>query len=104
MHNTNPTLIILGQMGFSLILGTFFGALPSAMVEATPLHVRCSALSLGFNVTAGIVGGLTPLAATWLVHRTADDFSPAYMIMTAAAISLTAMVFYREPYRREAPA
>jgi MHS family proline/betaine transporter-like MFS transporter len=104
MHHTNPTLIMLGQLGFSVILGTFYGALPSAMVEATPVHVRCSALSLGFNVTTGIVGGLTPLVAAWLVHRTADDFSPAYMIMTAAAISLAAMAFYREPYRSEAPA
>jgi MHS family proline/betaine transporter-like MFS transporter len=104
MHHTNPTLIILGQLGFSLILGTFFGALPSAMVEAVPAQVRCSALSLGFNVTSGIVGGLTPLVAAWLVHRTADDFSPAYMITAAAAISLLAMVFYREPYRREVPA
>jgi MFS transporter, MHS family, proline/betaine transporter len=104
MHHTNPTLIILGQLGFSLILGTFFGALPSAMVEATPVRVRCSALSLGFNVTSGIVGGLTPLVAAWLVHRTVDDSTPAYMIMAAAAISLAAMVFYREPYRGEVPA
>src|SRR5260370_772975 len=77
MHHTNPTLIILGQLGFSLILGTFFGALPSAMVEAVPAQVRCSALSLGFNVTSGIVGGLTPLVAAWLVHRTAAHCRPA---------------------------
>jgi MHS family proline/betaine transporter-like MFS transporter len=73
-------------------------------VEAAPREVRCSALSLGFHVTAGIVGGLTPLVAVWLVHRTDDDFSPAYMIMAAAAISLLAMVFYREPYSSEVPA
>jgi MHS family proline/betaine transporter-like MFS transporter len=82
----------------------FWATLPSAMVEAAPQKVRCSTLALGFNVTAGIVGGLTPLVATWLVHRTEDDLSPAYMIMAAAAISLVAMVFYREPVASEAPA
>jgi MHS family proline/betaine transporter-like MFS transporter len=61
-------------------------------------------LSLGFNVTVGIIGGLTPLVATWLVHRTEDDFTPAYMMMGAAAISMIAMVFYREPYAGEVPA
>jgi MFS transporter, MHS family, proline/betaine transporter len=104
MHHANPTMILAGQLGFTLMIGMFWGTLPSAMVEAAPREVRCSALSLGFNVTAGIVGGLTPLAAAWLVHRTDDDFSPAYMIMAAAAISMVAMVFYREPYRREATA
>jgi MFS transporter, MHS family, proline/betaine transporter len=104
MHHTNPTMILAGQLGFTLMIGMFWGTLPSAMVEAAPPEVRCSVLSLGFNVTAGIVGGLTPLVAAWLVHRTEDDFSPAYMIMAAAAISMLAMVFYREPYRREATA
>ncbi len=104
MHHTNPTMILLGQLGFSLILGMFWGTAPVAMTEAVPQGVRCSAMALGFNVTTGIVGGLTPLVATWLVHRTDDDFTPAYMIMTAAAISLLAMVFYREPYAGEVPA
>jgi len=104
MHHTNPTMIMAGQLGFSVIVGMFWAILPSAMVEAAPQKVRCSTLALGFNVTAGIVGGLTPLVATWLVHRTEDDLSPAYMIMAAAAISLVAMVFYREPVASEAPA
>jgi len=102
MHHANPTMILAGQLGFTLSIGMFWGTLPAAIVEATPRHVRCSALSLGFNVTAGIVGGLTPLAAAWLVHRTADDFSPAYLMMGAAAISMVAMVFYREPVGGEA--
>jgi MFS transporter, MHS family, proline/betaine transporter len=104
MHHSDPTMILAGQLGLGLSVGLFWGTLPAAMVEAVPRHVRCSALSLGFNVTAGIIGGLTPLAATWLVHRTADDLSPAYMMMGAAAISLAAMVFYREPVASEAPA
>ncbi len=102
MHHPDPTMILAGQLGFTLIVGIFWGTVPAAMVEAAPRNVRCSALSLGFNVTAGIVGGLTPLVATWLVRRTEDDFSPAYMIMGAAAISLVAMVFYREPAVEEA--
>jgi MHS family proline/betaine transporter-like MFS transporter len=104
MHHTHPAMILAGQLGFAVILGTFWGTLPAAMAEAAPRGVRCSALALGFNVTTGVVGGLTPLVATWLVHRTEDDFSPAYMIMAAAAISMLAMVFYREPIPTEGPA
>jgi MHS family proline/betaine transporter-like MFS transporter len=104
MHHANPAMILSGQHGFTLLVGIFWGTLPAAMVEVAPREVRCSALSLGFNVTAGVVGGLTPLAAAWLVHRTEGDFAPAYMIMGAAAISLLAMVFYREHVPSEARA
>jgi MHS family proline/betaine transporter-like MFS transporter len=55
---------------------------------------------LGYNVPLGILGGLTPLAATWLVARTADDLSPAYMIMAAAAVSTIALLLVPETFRQ----
>jgi MHS family proline/betaine transporter-like MFS transporter len=99
MHHPDPVMIGLGQAGFVVTLGMFFGAQAAAIVEAAPPQVRCSALALGSNVTSGIVGGLTPLAAAWLIHRTADEFTPAYMIMAAAAVSLLAMLLYRGEMR-----
>ena len=69
------------------------------MVEAAPVAVRCTAIALGYNVTLGIVGGLSPLVATWLVHRTGDNLAPAFMIMAAAAISFVATLFYKETSR-----
>jgi MHS family proline/betaine transporter-like MFS transporter len=101
MHHADPVMIGLGQAGFVLILGLYFGAQAATLVEATPRQVRCSAVALGCNVTLGVVGGLTPLVATWLIHRTADEFTPAYMIMAAAAVSLLAMLLYRGETRAD---
>ena len=40
------------------------------------------------------------MVATWLVHRTNDDLSPAYMVMAAAAVSFVmALLFFKETYR-----
>ena len=61
--------------------------------------MRCTAIALGYNVTLGVVGGLSPLVATWLVERTGDDLSPAFMIMAAAAISFLAVLGFRERSR-----
>jgi MHS family proline/betaine transporter-like MFS transporter len=69
------------------------------MVEAAPAAVRCTAIALGYNVTLGIVGGLSPLAATWLVARTGNDYSPAFMIMAAAAITFVALLRFKETYK-----
>jgi hypothetical protein len=43
----------------------------------------------------GAVGGLSPLVATWLVERTADQLAPAYLVMAAVAISFLSVLTFR---------
>ena len=99
MHHDDSALVLLGQMGFVIAVGTFVGTQPTIMVEAAPVAVRCTAIALGYNVTLGVVGGLTPLAATWIIERTGNDYSPAFMIMAAAVISFVALVSFKETYK-----
>jgi MFS transporter, MHS family, proline/betaine transporter len=99
MHQPESGVIALGQLGFVLSVGAFIGVQPALMVEAVPAEIRCTAIALGYNVTLGLVGGLSPLAATWLVHRTENNYSPAFMIMIAAAISFAAILRFDETYR-----
>jgi len=96
MHHDHRLLVQLGQLGFVLSVSMFLGTQPTLMVEEVPAAVRCTAIALGYNVTLGLVGGLSPLAAAWLVDRTGDDLSPAYMIMAAAAISFLSVLGFRE--------
>jgi len=101
MHHSDPALILAGQLGFALALGMSWGVLPALLVESTPAGVRCTVIALGFNITMGIVGGVTPLIATWLVARTHQDLSPAFLIMAAAAISFLSLLSFSESYRKE---
>jgi MHS family proline/betaine transporter-like MFS transporter len=99
MHHPDPLMIGLGQAGFVVIVGMVSGVIPSALVEAAPYHVRCTVVALGYNTAMGFIGGLTPLAAEWLINRTTNDLSPAWMMMAAAALSLFATLFHRETFR-----
>lgn len=99
MHQSDGALVLLGQLGFVLAVGGFIGGQPAMMVEAVPSEIRCTAIALGYNVTLGVVGGFSPLIATWLVQRTGNDFSPAFMIMVAAAVSIAAILKFGETYR-----
>ncbi|MBV8185821.1 MAG: MFS transporter [Alphaproteobacteria bacterium] len=94
MHHSNPALILAGQFGFVLSVGTALGVQPSLMVEATPPAIRCTVIALGFNLSFGLLGGLSPLAAAWLVQRTDMDLTPAYMIMAAAALSFVVLLTF----------
>ena len=55
--------------------------------------------SAGYNLCYGLCGGLSPLAATWLVERTGDEIAPAFLIMTSAAVTFVTLFFLRESYR-----
>jgi len=99
MHHPDPLPVLIGELGFVLIVGVMSGVIPAALAEAAPADARCTTVALGHNLAMGVIGGLTPLAAEWLMHRTANDLSPAYMLMAAAAISLFATFFQRETYR-----
>jgi MHS family proline/betaine transporter-like MFS transporter len=56
-------------------------------------------VALGYNLCFGVIGGLTPLMAAWLVDRTGDEIAPAFMIMAAAAITFATVLRFRETYR-----
>ena len=99
MHHPSAELAQLGQLGLVLIVGLFVGALPAAMVECAPPSVRCTVVALGYNVTLGVIGGLTPLVAAWLVERTGDELAPAFLIMATAVISFLVILRMPETYR-----
>jgi MHS family proline/betaine transporter-like MFS transporter len=103
MHHPSPVMVLLGQMGLTVIFGLFSGTQSTMMIESTPSQIRCTAVGLGHNACLGVVGGLTPLVAAWLVERTADELAPAYLIMIAAAISLFGAWRMKETFRTPLP-
>jgi MHS family proline/betaine transporter-like MFS transporter len=100
LNHPSALLAQLGQLGFVFLVGIYYAALPATLVEAAPARVRCTAVALGYNLCYGLFGGLSPLAATWLVQRTGDEIAPAFLIMAAAAVTLATVFFLRESYRR----
>ncbi|MCP4999734.1 MAG: MHS family MFS transporter [Hyphomicrobiales bacterium] len=96
MHQPNLGLILIGQYMFGAMLALGYPVYTLMMAEALPVHLRCSVLSIGSGIGAGVVGGMAPLAATFMVDKTGNDLSPAYLIMGAAAISLIATLRFRE--------
>ena len=100
MYQQSMVMIQLSQLCFAIIAGTYLGVMPAFMVELPSPQVRSTTIALGYNLTAGVIGGFTPFAAAWLIHRTRDDISPAYILMAAAAISLAAILSTKESYRK----
>jgi len=77
MHHPDTSVILLGQLSFAVLVAGFAGVSPAAMVELVPDRLRCTVLSVGYNLGFGILGGLTPMVAVYTITRSHDDLSPA---------------------------
>jgi MHS family proline/betaine transporter-like MFS transporter len=58
------------------------------MVEAFPKHVRCSGLSVGYNLSMSIFGGTVPMVSVYLISETGNALAPAWYL---AAVSIIAV-------------
>ena len=99
LDHPSALLAQLGQLGLVLLIGVYNGALPAALVEAAPPTVRCTSVALGYNLCYGLFGGLSPFVATWVVERTGNEITPAFLMMASAAVTFVTIFWFRETYR-----
>lgn len=92
MHHPDPMLAVASQCALAALIGCFVGVAPTYMAELLPGSLRCTTVSLTYNIGFGVLGGLTPMAALWFMHVEANALSPAYLLITAAAVSLLAVL------------
>ncbi|MEP6688120.1 MAG: MFS transporter [Gemmatimonadales bacterium] len=92
MARGTPAAIFGGQAGLAVLIGMGGGALPAAMAELTPWRVRCTVLSVGYNVGMALLGGTTPMVATWLLVRSGHALAPAVYLAAASALACIAAI------------
>ncbi|HEX5385525.1 MAG TPA: MFS transporter [Gemmatimonadales bacterium] len=90
MMRGTPAAILAGEAGLALSIGACGAVLPAAMAELAPWRVRCTVLSVGYNLSVALLGGSTPMVAAWLVSRTQVALAPGVYLAIAAATSLVA--------------
>jgi MHS family proline/betaine transporter-like MFS transporter len=90
MARGSPAAILAGQVGLGLVVGVNGATLPAAMAELAPWRVRCTVLSVGYNVALAFLGGTTPMVAEWLVSRTGFTLAPAVYLSGAAVVTFIA--------------
>jgi MHS family citrate/tricarballylate:H+ symporter-like MFS transporter len=87
---------------FSVIFGSYNGAMVVFLTEIMPAHVRASGFSLAYSLATGVFGGFTPAVSTYLIHITGNRAMPGAWLSFAALMGLTATVLLSrfEPARR----
>ena len=91
MTNTGGTLAAgVSQIVCAVLLAVPCGVAPALFVELFPTRARAWGYSVSFNVSLGVVGGLTPAVATWLIAASGSNTAPAtYAVLLALVAAIT---------------
>jgi MFS transporter, MHS family, proline/betaine transporter len=101
MARGDPAGILAGQVGLGLLVEATGGMMPATMAELAPWRVRCTVMSVAYNVGMALLGGTTPLVAAWLLARTGLPLAPAMYLAGAAALTFVgALLLPKTPVHR----
>jgi MHS family shikimate/dehydroshikimate transporter-like MFS transporter len=90
------TIVLTIVIALSLGHGTMFGLQSTYFPELFGTNVRYSGASFGFQLSAAIGGGLSPIVAATLVDRLGGTAGVSLMLIMLAAITFVAVLFARE--------
>jgi len=94
---------IIVQVIMMFILAVPLGSAPAMFVELFPSADRLSGYSVSYNLGLGVIGGATPMFATWLIQISGFAIAPAGMLLVASLLAFVAMAWIkdrsREPLR-----
>jgi len=84
--------VFAAQMVFALLITFPLGAAPALLVELFPSDDRLTGYSIAFNIGIGVVGGTTPMIATWLIDTTSDISTPAFYLSALATVAVVSLL------------
>ena len=89
----NPTFgrLLTVELWFSVIFGSYNGAMVVYLTEIMPAEVRATGFSLAYSTATALFGGFTPFVCTYLIHETGNKAMPGAWLGLAAALALTAV-------------
>ena len=99
LHQENMLGIWIAQIGLALLIGILSGSSPAMMVELFPSETRLTAYSISLNLGIGIVGGTSPLIATWLIEVSGNFYAPAFYLLGAGLLGAIAIGFMSDRSR-----
>ncbi len=83
----------VGQLGLAVIVTAYLGTLPTVFVMLHGARLRCSSLSIGYNLAVAVFGGTAPLVATTLVSLTGWEASPGLYFAVSALAGLVLLAY-----------
>jgi MFS family permease len=93
VHEPSFARLLTVELWFSLLYGSYNGAMVVFLTEIMPIDVRTSGFALAYSMATAIFGGFTPALSTFLIHISGNRAIPGLWLSFAAACGLAATLF-----------
>jgi MFS family permease len=105
LNTREPALIWLAMSLAAIGMGSLYGLVGAILAELFEARVRCSGISLGYQM-AGLLGGApAPFIATFLIHWAGGStWYVASYVAATALVTLVAVYLAQQRHRRIDPA
>jgi MHS family proline/betaine transporter-like MFS transporter len=91
--------VLAAQLTFAVLIVFPLGAAPALLVELFPTDDRLTGYSIAFNIGIGVVGGTTPMIATWLIDTTSVISAPAFYLSVLAMVAVVSLLMMSDRSR-----
>lgn len=88
--------IWFAEISMGILAGMHIGAEPVLQAELFPTNVRNTSMSLAYNISTSLFGGLTPYVLQLLLIYSGTLTSGAYYLVGCTAMSFIALFFYKD--------
>ena len=98
--------LLVGIVALSVLSSISTGAFYAAVTETLPKRIRGGAFAMVYAISIAVFGGSTQLVITWLIQVTGSPMAPAWYLVGAGAIGLSArwLIVESAPVKILAPA
>jgi MHS family proline/betaine transporter-like MFS transporter len=93
------TAAIVVQVVLIVLIAAPLGSAPAMFAELFPAEDRLSGYSVAYNLGLGVVGGTTPMVATWLIDVTGISSAPAGLLTGIAVLAFGTLLTIRDRSR-----
>ena len=84
--------VLLAAVVISVVGGIITGVFSAFLASLFPMKVRYSGVALCYNIAYAIFGGLTPLVATYFIHISHNNLSPAYILILTSILGILGLM------------
>jgi len=95
-YATQPIFWFMAIIADQIITNLSYAVFFLLLMEVFPRHVRASGLAIVYSFGVTLFGAFAQFNVTWLIAKTGNPLSPAWYLFIAIAVSLVALLMYRE--------
>ena len=96
VRNHDAATLVAATGIISALSSTSVGVALVALTESLRKDVRSTGLAIVYAIGVTVFGGVAQPFITWVIKATGDPMAPAWYLMAAAAVGITAMSFLKE--------